>query len=81
MCGIVGGVAAREIHGGARGRGQARARRRNHPRLNSASGETEIVLEAELSIGRGKDLCSRAGSASPVVLDVPPGMAGGVRVQ
>jgi hypothetical protein len=58
-CAIVGGVAAHGIRGGAGSRGRARARQRNHPRLNSASNETEIAPEAELTVGRGRSLHPR----------------------
>jgi hypothetical protein len=59
------------IRGGAGDRGQARVRWRNHPRPNSASGKMEIAPKAKLSVGQGGDLGPRAGSAPPVVLDVP----------
>jgi hypothetical protein len=60
MCATVSGVAARRIHSGVGSRGRAPARWRNHPRLNSASGKTEIAPEAKLIIERGGSLCSRS---------------------
>jgi hypothetical protein len=62
MCATVGGVAAYGIHGGAGSRSQARARRRHHLRLSSASSETEIAPEGKPSVGRGGDLRPRAGT-------------------
>jgi hypothetical protein len=60
-CATIGGVVARRTCGGAGSRGRAWARRRNHPRLNSASGVMEITPEAELSVGQGGSLCPRSG--------------------
>jgi hypothetical protein len=63
-CATVGGVVPYGIRGGAGNRGRAQARRRQHPRASSASGETKIVPEGKISIGRGGDLRLRANLLS-----------------
>jgi hypothetical protein len=71
MCTTIGGVVACGIRDGASNRGRARARWRQHPRASSASGETEIVPEGELSAWRGGDLRSRTGLLFLSYLGVP----------
>jgi hypothetical protein len=60
-CATIGGVVACGICGGAGSRGRALARRRQHPRMSTASGETEIAPKGKPSVGRGGDLRPRAG--------------------